>query len=302
MELTKREILEQRKQQLNEGWGETLLMAAGFIPVIGEIADIALIIYYLYKGEKLYAALMLIALVPVIGDITVKPLIKMLQSFGKGIFRSADDLAKVVAKNPKIAAELQKSLKAVNHPGVQSTITKLGGIRSSWGAGLKEGLAGLSKVATESITKVKPIGALKSALTSPTSFRSGLKGFYQGERLARYVAKKGVMPGKFVKDWWIPFMARADRRNSFRKFIMANNLLATFGLPSLEAFEDKMTNDDSFREKVANDPNMSSYIAQNYSSESQGQEQDSGVLGGVGGAVGGAMSLGALKMLAKAFT
>lgn len=305
MELTKKQILEYKKEQLNEGWGEALLMAAGFIPVIGEIADIALICYYLYKGEKLYAALMLIALVPVIGDITVKPLIGALKAFGKGIFRSGDDLARVMASNPKLAAELQKALKYTNHPGVQTTIKKLGGVKSSWASGLTEGLAGLGKSVSSSVTKVKPIGALKSAFTSPTSFRSGLKGFYQGERLTRYAAKYGKMPGAFVKDWWIPFWSRQDRRNSFRKFIMANNLLSTFGLPSLSVLEDKMTNDDKFREQVANDPAMSSYIAQNYSAESQGQPQGQeggGLMGGAASMAGGALTLGGLKLLAKAFT
>ena len=46
------------RQQLNESLlsFENILMAIGFVPVIGEIADVALICYYLYKGEKLYAA------------------------------------------------------------------------------------------------------------------------------------------------------------------------------------------------------------------------------------------------------
>jgi len=317
MELTKKQILEYKKEQLNEGvvgaailafiarYVEPLLMAAGFVPVIGEIADIGLIIYYLIKGEKLYAALMLIALVPVIGDITVKPLIKALQAFGKGIYRSGDDLARVIASNPKLGAELQKALKYVNHPGVQTTIKKLGGVKSSWASGLKEGLAGLSKSVTSSVTKIKPIGALKSAFTSPTSFRSGLKGFYQGERLTRYAARKGINPGELVKDWWFRYWSRQDRRNSFRKFIIANNLLSTFGLPSLSALEDKMTNDKKFREeKVADNPQMSSYIAQNpvpVQGQPQGRE-GGGLLDGGGGLVGGVLTLAGLKLLARLYT
>ena len=39
------------KETLNESLFnfENVLMAAGFVPVIGEVADIALICYYLYK-------------------------------------------------------------------------------------------------------------------------------------------------------------------------------------------------------------------------------------------------------------
>jgi hypothetical protein len=299
MELTKQQILENRKQQLNESllsW-ENVLMAAGFIPVIGEIADIALIIYYLVKGEKLYAALMLIALVPVVGDFTVKPLIKMLRGAGKNVLRSTDDLAKVLTSNPKVAAEFQKAMKGLNHPGITKTLDNLSSINTSWGSKLKGALGDLGNLAT----RIKPVAALKSAATA-TTFRSGLKGFYQGERLAKYVAKRGVMPSKFVKDWWIPFAARADRRNSFRKFIMANNLLASLGVPTLSSFEDKMANDEKFREQVANDPTMSSYIAQNSSEANfQNQETDGG-LGAAGSAFGGVMGLRALKLFANMYT
>ena len=43
---------ESTKETINESLlsFENILMAAGFIPVIGEVADIALIMYYLYKG------------------------------------------------------------------------------------------------------------------------------------------------------------------------------------------------------------------------------------------------------------
>jgi hypothetical protein len=110
------------------------------------------------------------------------------------------------------------------------------------------------------------------------------------------------MPSKFVKDWWIPFAARADRRNSFRKFIMANNLLASLGVPTLSSFEDKMANDEKFREQVANDPTMSSYIAQNSSEANfQNQETDGG-LGAAGSAFGGVMGLRALKLFANMYT
>lgn len=297
MELTKQQIIESKKQQLNEALlsVENVLMAAGFIPVIGEIADVALIIYYLIKGEKLYAALMLIALVPVIGDVTVKPLIKILQGMGKGVLRSTDDLAKALASNPKVAAEFQKAMKGLNHPGVTKTIDNIASINTSWASKLKGAISSLGELAT----KIKPVAALKSAATA-TTFRSGLKGFYQGERLAKYVAKRGVMPSKFVKDWWIPIAARQDRRNSFRKFIMANNLLAKFGVPTLSSFENKMENDENFRDKIANDPTMSSYIAQNSSEANfQTPEQTSG--GGFD-PMGGLMSIAGLKMLARLYT
>ena len=82
--VTKKQLaLITERQQLNESLlsFENILMAIGFVPVIGEIADIALICYYLYKGEKLYAALMLIALIPTVGDIFIKPIIKLFRDY-----------------------------------------------------------------------------------------------------------------------------------------------------------------------------------------------------------------------------
>jgi len=37
------------KQLLKEDWIENSLMIAGFVPVIGEVADIVLIIMYCYR-------------------------------------------------------------------------------------------------------------------------------------------------------------------------------------------------------------------------------------------------------------
>jgi len=57
MEISKKEILEQ-KQVLKEDTVENILLAAGFIPVIGEVFDIISIIRYISKKEYLYAGLM----------------------------------------------------------------------------------------------------------------------------------------------------------------------------------------------------------------------------------------------------
>ena len=93
------------KTPLNESllsW-ENVLMAAGFVPVIGELADIALIMYYLYKGEKLYAALMLIALIPTVGDFIVKPIIRLFKGSREGMVAvkaGGKTLTEYLAKHP----------------------------------------------------------------------------------------------------------------------------------------------------------------------------------------------------------
>ena len=83
MELTKKQILENR-QLLNEDAWENALMVAGFIPVIGEIADWILIMKYVREKQYLYAGLMLIALIPTVGDFIAKPFIKSFERIDTG--------------------------------------------------------------------------------------------------------------------------------------------------------------------------------------------------------------------------
>jgi len=117
--ITKKQLdLITESQQLNESLlsFENILMLAGFIPVIGEVADIALICYYLYKGEKLYAAIMLIALIPTVGDFIAKPIIKLFKGSREGAVALKEGgvkLTEYLAKNPEAAAKFTSLSKYV---------------------------------------------------------------------------------------------------------------------------------------------------------------------------------------------
>lgn len=294
---TKQQILEERRL-INESLFslENVLMAAGFVPVIGELADIALILYYLKKGEKLYAALMLIALIPTFGDILVKPFIKSLQGVSKIALKNTDNLVNVLNKSPKLTSTLEKVVQKTNNPSVTKTIDQISKVNTSWGSKIKEGLSAL----TNTLSKVKPVAAIKSGVKSATTggkFSTGLKDFYRGERLSKYIAKRGMEPSNFIQKWWINFGARQDRKNSFRNFIMANNMLEVFGLPNIGSFEDKLKNDEKFRDEVADNPEMSQFIAQNSSDMDLNpkKETNSNPLGSLGGLI----SLPMLKILAN---
>jgi hypothetical protein len=300
MQFTKRQILEENKQ-LNESllsW-ENALMALGFIPVIGEIADIALIFHYLKKGEKLYAALMLIALVPTVGDFVIKPIIKALKvtKEGNAILKSGVGLTEYLAKNPDMAKKFSSLSKYANSPSVTKTVENISKVNSSFGSTLKQMLSKLNGLGGSTVAGLKAGG---KSVVGGNSFRSGLKDYFQGQRLSKYFAKRGVLPEKGISMWWQNVAARQDRKNAFRKFIMANNLLATFGIPSLSSFEDKLSNDEEFRNKVSNNPEMSDYIAQNMSPETQSSIMGGEKSGGQGtNFITGAMNLGMLKMLAR---
>jgi hypothetical protein len=104
MEYTKKQILENRVL-LKEDALENALMVAGFVPVIGEVADIALILLYISRKEYLYAGLMLIALIPFVGDWVAKPFIRLLKgsgAAGRVSLKGSDDMVKFLSTNQKL--------------------------------------------------------------------------------------------------------------------------------------------------------------------------------------------------------
>lgn len=259
------------RQQINESLFsfENILMAAGFIPVIGEIADIALICYYLYKGENLYAALMLIALIPTVGDFIAKPIIYLFKGSREGILAMKEGgvkLTEYLAKHPEMATKFSSLGKYVNSSSVEKTVEGIGKVSPKLASKLKSGLSEIAGGGT--------LAGLKAGgkeVIAGGSFVRGLKDYFQGERLTKYFVRHGVLPEKGIKTWWLKVGARKDRRNSFRKFIGANNLLNYFGVPSITTFERKLSDDAEFRNKVANDPKISDYIAKNYNSDEESE-------------------------------
>jgi hypothetical protein len=209
---------------------------------------------------------MLIALIPTVGDFIAKPIIRLFKGSKEGaaaMKAGGKTLTDYMAKNPQMAKKFSSLGKYVNEPAVQKTVQSISKVSPSLGSKLSDGLntlAGSSKA-------VLGIKAGSKEVISGGLFKTGLKDYFQGERLSKYFAKHGVLPEKGIKKWWLNVGARQDRRNAFRKFIGANNLLAYFGIPSLTTFERKMSEDEEFRKKVAEDPKTSDYIAQNYEKE-----------------------------------
>jgi hypothetical protein len=268
--ITKKQLnLIKEQEVLNESLlsFENVLMAAGFIPVIGELADIALICYYLYKGQKLYAALMLIALIPTVGDFIVKPIIKLFQGSKQGavaLKTGGVKLTEYLAKNPEAATKFAKLGKYVKTPAVEKTVQGITKVNANLGSKLKSGLSQISGGSVIAGTK-----AAAKEVAVGGKFGKGLKDYFQGERMTNYFIKHGVVPEKGIKRWWMNIQAGGDRRAAFRKFISTNNLLAYFGIPSLTTFERKMSEDAEFRKKIADDPKTSDYIAQNFDEDSK---------------------------------
>lgn len=309
---TKQEILES-KEVLNEDWIENTLMIAGFVPVIGEIADIILIIRYIVKKEYLYAGLMLIALIPTVGDFIAKPFIRLLKgagAAGRTALKSGDDMAKYLMENPAAKEQFLKMAKHFDNPSVVKTIDGVSKINKSWGEKLMGGLGSLKSASL----KLKPVrlgqrvgqeiaaqgtpGVLKTlAGRGPVSM--GIKNFFREERLAQYIAKKGVKPSTWVSNWWnVVRGGRKDRRNMVKALIVSSGILKMFGFGDYDSFERELGTNPELAARLANDPNFSNVVnnsgvtAQELSGINGEKSEGPGVMGGV-------MGLGMLKMMAK---
>lgn len=295
--------MENKKQLLKEDGIENALMVAGFIPVVGEIADIALICVYLWRKEYLYAGLMLIALVPTVGDFIAKPLIRFLKGAGgagKLALKNSDEMVKFAIANPQFKKQYVKLGEHLKNPLVNKTITqleKVPGIGTKAASGLRtsigEHLTAIGKLRPMALGK-----AISKEVAAGGKISRGIKNFFQGEKLAQYVAKKGMEPSNWLSKWYnVVYKGRQGRRAFVRNFIVSNKILAYLGLPSFEAFEEKMENDEEFRKRMANDPKFSDMVGQTTTPEEASEIE--GTASKVAKGVGGVMGLGILKMLAK---
>lgn len=309
---TKKEILES-KQILKEDWIENTLMVAGFVPFIGEIADVILIIRYIVKKEYLYAGLMLIALIPTVGDIIAKPFIRLLKgagAAGRVALRSGDDMAKFLMENPAAKEQFLKMAKHFDNPGVVKTIGGVSKINSSWGEKMMGGVNTLKTVAGklkpvrmaqrvgQEIATQGPAGFLKTmAGRGPVAM--GIKNFFREERLAQYIAKKGSKPSTWVSNWWnVVRGGRRDRRNMVKALIISSGILNMLGLPSFESFESELEKNPELANRLANDPNFSAVVNNSGVTDAE-LAQINGQQSGGAGVMGGVMGLGVLKMMAK---
>lgn len=308
MELTKKQILE-NKELLKEDTLENILMVAGFVPVIGEVADIILIIRYIMKKEYLFAGLMLVALIPTVGDFIAKPFIRFLRGSGvagKIALKSSDEMVEFLAKNPKMQAQYAKMGQYFTNPSISKTISqveKVPGMGPKWANGMRQAVAENASVLARLKQPINMGKAVGKEIAAGGKFSTGFKTFFRDQALAKYVAKKGMEPSNWLSKWWyVVRRGRKDRRDMVKYFVIANGLLATFGLPSFADFEDKMTNDAEFREKIANDPKFSKMVSSSVDSNELSQIEggtDSNETSSGGGLLNAGMSLGMLKTLAK---
>jgi hypothetical protein len=325
---TKKEILES-KQLIKEDTLETALMIAGFVPVIGEVADIALICVYLWRKEYLYAGLMLIALIPTVGDFIAKPIIRLLKGAGEAgsvALKGGGNLLKYAETHPEFAAKYIKIGDHLNNPLIKKTIS---GIREvpvigqKAAGGMEMAIAehkGVISQLKNRISTSRPVQLGKSigseistkgnvgflkTIAGKGPVATGMKGFFRNEKLAQYIEKNGKAPETWLSHWWnVVRPARGARKDMFRSFIGTNHLLDFFHLPSLDAFEEKFQNDAEFRKQLANNPEFSQYVQQSTSPDELNQVNQMSMTPGNNSSggnnfFGNIVGLGMIKQLAQ---
>lgn len=296
---TKQELIES-KELINENWIENTLMVAGFVPVIGEVADLALIIYYCYKKEWLYAGLMLIALIPTVGDFIAKPLIKIFKSpAAKSALKGTDEMVKFLKSNPKIAEQYSKLGKYTDSKTLKKLISQVEGVSPTFARQMETSLIQHKSVISKLLQRPKGI---VNAIADTGKIGGGLSKFFREEKLAQYIAKKGYAPKTWLSNWWnVTYMGSRAKRQYIRNFITANNLLSVLGIPNLTDFERRMS-DPNELEKLASNPKFSQMVnATTSESDLAKIEGDMGGEENNGEMFGGAMGVGMLKLLAQKY-
>lgn len=296
--LNKKEILE-NKQLINENWIENSLMVAGFFPVIGEVADFVLILYYCYKKEWLYAGLMLIALIPTVGDFIAKPLIKIFKNpVAKTALKSTDDLVKYLKANPKVMEQYMKLGKHLDNKSLKVVIGQLEKVSPTFARKVDQSLVSHKSVFAKLLEKPKGI---VHAIADTGKIGGGLTKFFREEKLAQYIAKKGEVPSTWLSKWYnITYKGSRAKRQYIRNFIAANNLLSFLGIPNLSDFEKKM-GDPKELEKFANNPKFSEMVNSTTSESDLAKIEGRDEVSSENGGLNGMFNIGLLKAFAQKY-
>jgi hypothetical protein len=282
--------MEKLKKNINEDALENILLVTGFVPIVGEVADLILIGRYVIQKRYIEAGLMLVALIPTVGDIIVKPFIFLAK--GTRAFKSGKNLLGFLSKNPKAKALFIKIGDNMNHPKIIKLIEQV--------TKKSPALGRLFTKSKNSITSV--LAALKSG-TKVTPAKVGgigkaIKRTSRAKAIHRYRAKfgAGVTPKTALSKWWhFNYKAGLGRRNFIKKIIIGNSFLAALGIYNFEDLQ-KIFSNEKLAEQYANNDEFNDFLDQTNTPEefermrreggspqpNQSSQKQSGGLGDIG--------------------
>lgn len=272
---------------IDEGWFENSLLVAGFIPVVGEIADTILIVKYLKEGRYIEAFLCVIALIPTVGDIIAKPLIFGLK--GLRALTSSGKMAGALAKNSKLKNLFLKVIKYVDDPKVTQYITQIG-----------KKFPGMDKLLLKGRKSIVDLGKFltgKGAAKMMTKPGTAIKRNFQAKALRNLRSVRPIPPGGFSRWWATTYKAGRMRKNFIHKLLVGNKILEALGIFTPNDLEAKMNNPETQKQLLQN-PQFQAFQSQVENFKEPATEQSGGnaVISDI---AKGGISTDALKMLAR---
>jgi len=238
-----------KEELLTEFDWELVLLGLGFIPIIGEVFDTILIIKYFKERRWIEAFLMMVALIPTVGDIAVKPFLFA----GRGLkaFSSTAKFSKVLASNPKFAKMYEKASKYFGSPQVSKLSAQIA----------KKHPKIASDIAKSKSFHINAAGKLKAGSKTKVLSKNPKKGFgfttqqvFRNRAMGKYVAKHGKLPPTGLKSWYnIVYKGRTSRKAAFRKALLASGVLGALGLPDIESFQDFIATPEGAEQAMNNE-------------------------------------------------
>lgn len=296
-----------KKQNIDESFIENALLVAGFVPIIGEAADTALILKYAYEKRYIEAGLMMIALIPTVGDILVKPFLFM----AKGSLKSSKLFFSFLSKNKKAMSMFKKMEPYV----VDGRLKKLVDQVTKRSPVLGKTLKGLQTYMTKLFSHASAEGAAKAGgkvAGNATKIGKAVKGHFQNKALRKYLAKHpNTPPSTVLSHWWnVVYKGNRMRKNYVTKLLLGNGVLRSLGIFNIDDLQEmiskdpeKLMNDPAFNDftnKVTQDGDENKMEQTNDGENSNNESNDGGgVLSMLGGIGTGSAAIGILKNIAR---
>lgn len=249
---------------------EVVLMGLGFIPVIGEAFDVILIMKYLRERRWLEAFIMMIALIPTVGDIIAKPFLIA----GKGLkaFSGTGKFTQALKANPQFAGMFKKLEPYLGSPKVMALGKQIAKKDPKLASEIAKGKNFYTKVGKEISDKAMPFHINKFGKQVAGAKKTGVfkrkpkKGLgfasqqhFRSRAISKYVAKHGKLPPNALSTWWnVVYKGRRTRKAAFRKALLASSVFDSLGLPSIEAFQDFIATPEG-QEIALNDPHFQAF-------------------------------------------
>lgn len=278
----KKQIINEKFKFDDEGL-DAILLGIGFIPVLGEIADIIQIFRYYRKKEYIYMALTCVALIPTVGDMIAVPFIGFLRGLravrgASGATKTMNYAAKI-ATNEKMSKFFIEIIPYFTSKKVKDFIQQIGRI-PVFGKKLKNGImSGINylRVIRKQLYEIRkkrkffkqsPSSGVNYTKTAYKSFSRQYKDYFRKRVLRDWIAKNPNKTPNLMRRLLLRYLASWQRRKLTRNFIQANKILEFFNFPNIESFERWLrSNDPSVEERLLSNPQLRQHVDNNTTQE-----------------------------------